>query len=586
MVYLTRICLLLMSVVSLSAQFSSDLGKLGGGASNPFGTGMSSPSASPFGTRYDDSAVIERSKLFDLSKVSNATDILETREKFDIIWSEFRRMHAVDVRGCFSPQADAAAPDDAFTLNALLHYVHLHSPKVVLFETEKCKKCGPDGTVPKVVKDLVVINIPCPNCGGAKMQKFKTEYRLVWTLKLPPKTALPDELRAAIGFKGELSSPAATMLRQLERSRFAAKPSTGFGVSDVSVGMYNGRLDLILTLAGKPDLAAQNVGYTVTFHSDEEGRGQVLATASGQASSSGAIRLTFAQLEYPGVSADSFRLTADYYAEALGRLSRAKSVIVTLSDLPATVAKLSGVEKQPKSFAVQIPPDPGFYPVASGSAPKPKRTFYGSGMVFTSEGHVFTNQHVIEEGKDISIVVISNGQLIKRYPATIVSKDAKIDLAILKINGWAPPEGSQATPPQVVSSVQCKLGKAVFVMGFPLPSTLSSNVKYTNGVISDTSGIGDDSTKIQHTASIQPGNSGGPMALDDGRIIGVVVSSLSPSFMLKKTGSIPQGVNFSIKTDYLLTMAKVAGIDLPEYPASLSPVDHVKSYTVQIMCED
>jgi len=123
------------------------------------------------------------------------------------------------------------------------------------------------------------------------------------------------------------------------------------------------------------------------------------------------------------------------------------------------------------------------------------------------------------------------------------------------------------------------------VLGYPLPSTLSSNVKYTKGDVSDTSGIGDDSSKIQHTASIQPGNSGGPMALLDGRVVGVVVSSLSASYMIKKTGSIPQGVNFSIKTDYLLTMAKVAGITIPEYPVSVSPVDHVKNYTVQIMCE-
>jgi S1-C subfamily serine protease len=198
---------------------------------------------------------------------------------------------------------------------------------------------------------------------------------------------------------------------------------------------------------------------------------------------------------------------------------------------------------------------------------------------------VFTNHHVIDEGTEISIVVFSNGQLVKKLPASIVSKDAKIDLAILKVDGWTPPEGAQSLPPRVVSSVNCKLGDPVFVLGYPLPSTLSSNVKYTKGDVSDTSGIGDDSTKIQHTAGIQPGNSGGPMALLDGRVVGVVVSSLSASYTMKKTGSLPQGVNFSIKTDYLLTMAKIAGIEVPDYPLSESPVEHVKNYTVQIMCE-
>ncbi len=75
------------------------------------------------------------------------------------------------------------------------------------------------------------------------------------------------------------------------------------------------------------------------------------------------------------------------------------------------------------------------------------------------------------------------------------------------------------------------------------------------------------------------------MALLDGRVVGVVVSSLSASYTMKKTGSLPQGVNFSIKTDYLLTMAKIAGIEVPDYPLSESPVEHVKNYTVQIMCE-
>jgi S1-C subfamily serine protease len=343
-------------------------------------------------------------------------------------------------------------------------------------------------------------------------------------------------------------------------------------------------VDFVITLAARPDKAGQKVGYVVNFCSEADGQGQILATASGESSVSGSTRVSFAQFDYSGVVADSFKFTADYYFEALVRLIRAKSVVVTLSDLPTSTVRLSGAEKEPKIFAVQSSPNASPAPVSTDPS-KAKRTFYGSGMVFTGDGHVFTNHHVIDEGTDISIVVFTNGKLTKRYPATVVSKDAKLDLAILKVEGWSPPEGSQATPPRVVSSLQCKLGDPVFVLGYPLPSTLSSNVKYTKGDVSDTSGIGDDSSKIQHTASIQPGNSGGPMALLDGRVVGVVVSSLSASYMMKRTGSIPQGVNFSVKTDYLLTMANVAGIKIPEYPASQSPVEHVKSYTVQIMCE-
>jgi S1-C subfamily serine protease len=100
------------------------------------------------------------------------------------------------------------------------------------------------------------------------------------------------------------------------------------------------------------------------------------------------------------------------------------------------------------------------------------------------------------------------------------------------------------------------------------------------------SGLKDDSREIQHTAQIQPGNSGGPMALADGRIVGVVVSSLSESYALRASGALPQGVNFSVKSDYILNLAAIAEIDLPSAKPSSEPIEHVKAYTVQIMCED
>ena len=137
-----------------------------------------------------------------------------------------------------------------------------------------------------------------------------------------------------------------------------------------------------------------------------------------------------------------------------------------------------------------------------------------------------------------------------------------------------------------MSSSNCKSGDRIFVTGYPLQGTLSSNVKYTDGVISDMSGIRDDSSKIQHTAQIQPGNSGGPLVLSDGRVIGVVVSSLSESFALKTSGALPQGVNFAIKSEYILTVASIAGIPIVNSGRkSADPVAHVKAYTVQIMCE-
>ena len=569
--------LMLLCVVSLSAQSSR-------AARSGMGGGIEPGPYNPFaGGEYFEGE--KRTMLFDVTKVG-AIGRLETREKFDFIWREFLRNHSIDVRGCFTPDAKASSPDNLFTQNAFQDYVSRHSPSLFINETEVCAKCGPDGKVPTVV-ELQIVRQNCRVCDGVKTMKYRTEYRLVWPGVHAPKMQLSDELRDAIGFNGELPPSAAYKEQKLERSRIEAKPSATFGVSDISVSKSKGKIDFVIGFAGKPAAPVQKVGYEMTFYSEPEGRGQILATSGSRVAEVTGTRLTFAQLQYPGVVAESYRLTSDYYAEALARLAGAKSVVVMVSDASGSALQFSSAEKTPKVFAIRSPDELGSSgpsQVAPGT-PKTRRTSYGSGLVFTADGHVFTNHHVIDESEKISIVVFSNGQLTKKYSATIVSKDTKIDLAILKVDGWAPPKGSFPTPPRVVSSVNCKLGDPVFVLGFPLPSTLSSNVKYTKGDISDTAGIDDDSTKIQHTADIQPGNSGGPMALLDGRVVGVVVSSLSPVFTLRRSGVIPQGVNFSVKTDYLLTMAKVAGVEVPDYPLSPSPVDHVKSYTVQIMCE-
>lgn len=238
---------------------------------------------------------------------------------------------------------------------------------------------------------------------------------------------------------------------------------------------------------------------------------------------------------------------------------------------------------KPAPISVAEPKKPS-RPPAPSKLDRPRG--FGSGMVFTEKGHVFTNHHVIKDYSKYYIVTFENGILKQKIPAFLVKKDPQSDLVILQCHEWIAPARAPKLPPPIVPSQQCKMGAQVFVLGFPLPGTVSSNVKYTNGYVSDMSGLRDDSREIQHTAQIQPGNSGGPMALSDGRIVGIVVSSLNESFALRSSGALPQGVNFSVKSDYLLTLAAIAEIKLPQGRAGSDPIEHVKAYTVQIMCEE
>jgi carboxyl-terminal processing protease len=196
-------------------------------------------------------------------------------------------------------------------------------------------------------------------------------------------------------------------------------------------------------------------------------------------------------------------------------------------------------------------------------------------MVFTKEGHIFTNYHVVEGSERCFVVKYENGQLVSKLPARIVRQDNRVDLAILKVDSWQPEDGAPATPPPLAQTGDYKAGMEVFVWGFPLSGTTSSNVKYSKGDISDLSGQNDDASQIQHTVSINPGNSGGPLALKDGRVVGVIVSSLRSA----------QSVNFAVKIDYLSNLAKISGIEIPRGTIVGDPKEHVRAYTVQILCE-
>lgn len=284
-------------------------------------------------------------------------------------------------------------------------------------------------------------------------------------------------------------------------------------------------------------------------------------------------------------------------ADAAQRCSKLKSlkdsqgILITIKEMkPDTAAQTMDVKTKSLWLIRRSSGGPRVVDNRPDSPDKPKPgageegASYGSGMVFTKDGHLFTNNHVVDGAKSCFVVVYENGKETKRLPATVVTKDKKLDLAILKVAGWTPPAGSPATPPPLAPTSAAKMGDSIFVLGYPLPGTLSSNVKFTKGDISDLTGADNNANELQHTAPIQPGNSGGPTCLADGRVIGVVVSSLNAGYAMATTGALPQGVNFSVKSDCLLKMAAQAKVKVEAGKPAADPVGHVKAYTVQLMC--
>jgi S1-C subfamily serine protease len=150
----------------------------------------------------------------------------------------------------------------------------------------------------------------------------------------------------------------------------------------------------------------------------------------------------------------------------------------------------------------------------------------GSGFVWDTEGHIVTNNHVVD-GADTIRVIFADGTSV---PATLVGNDSSSDLAVIKVDVPA----AQLTPIKVADSTQAKVGQLVIAIGNPY--RLSSSM--TTGIIS---GLGRslslDSTTtstytipdvIQTDAAINPGNSGGVLVDIDGQLLGVTSAIESP----------------------------------------------------------
>lgn len=158
----------------------------------------------------------------------------------------------------------------------------------------------------------------------------------------------------------------------------------------------------------------------------------------------------------------------------------------------------------------------------------------GSGLFVSSRGHVLTAEHVTRGATHIH-VVSSSGRV---FIARVVAANPRSDLAVL-----ATDSNTDAFVPVV--DAKPTLGMRVFTIGFPDPGLLGLAPKISDGIVSSTSGIQDDANYMQITIPIQPGNSGGPVFAEDGTLVGIVTSTAAMSSFLKRTGALPQNVNWA-----------------------------------------
>ena len=213
-----------------------------------------------------------------------------------------------------------------------------------------------------------------------------------------------------------------------------------------------------------------------------------------------------------------------------------------------------------------VPAPPIVASQGQGPAADEKRTklSIGTGFAVLNSRTLVTAFHVIDGAKSIDVVcevgATATGVVEKIDPAN--------DLALILISAPAP--GYLEMSPEN----SLKVGQKVFTMGYPVPDVLGYEAKYSEGAISSLSGIQGAVSLIQTTVPIQPGNSGGPLSDESGKVVGVVTSTAAVQSFLKHTGALPQNINWAVKSEYLHPL--LSGIS--EDPAYVDPsaIDRVQ----------
>ena len=167
----------------------------------------------------------------------------------------------------------------------------------------------------------------------------------------------------------------------------------------------------------------------------------------------------------------------------------------------------------------------------------------GSGFVLDEEGHIVTNQHVVEGAEEVSVRFASG----ERERAEIVGEDPSTDVAVVKVN--APEE--TLVPLTLGDSDSVGVGDPVIAIGNPL----NVGISVTTGIVSGTGRpikAPNDYTiddAVQTDAAINPGNSGGPLLDSRGAVIGIT------SQILSEDGGF-QGVGFAVPVDTVKSVVK------------------------------
>jgi len=223
-------------------------------------------------------------------------------------------------------------------------------------------------------------------------------------------------------------------------------------------------------------------------------------------------------------------------------ITHSKTIPISFADLAeklmpsvVNISSTQTVRTTSNIFPFQFPPGSPFEDMFKefNRPTERKATALGSGFIIDKEGIVVTNNHVIEGAEDI-IVSVNDA---KEYKANVIGKDPYMDLAVLKIES-----DEKFIPVRFGNSDKARVGDWVVAIGNPF----GFGGTVTSGIISSRNrdiGLTRYDDFIQTDASINQGNSGGPLFNLDGEVIGINTAIIAPG----QSGSI--GIGFAIPSN-------------------------------------
>jgi S1-C subfamily serine protease len=249
--------------------------------------------------------------------------------------------------------------------------------------------------------------------------------------------------------------------------------------------------------------------------------------------------------------------------------------MASIADLVNDADAISGI-KIARSQAAPVSTPPKSAPPSQRSNDE-ERAFYGSGFFISFKGHILTNYHVV---RDCGTIAVSS-ELFPPAAARLTASDPANDLAVL----------ATSLEPAIVPAFNSKVrvGESVFAYGFPLAGLLASTGNFTSGNVVATAGIGNNTSMLQISAPVQPGNSGGPLMDEYGNVVGVIASKLDVIRLAQITDDVAQNVNFAIKASLAQSFLESHGLNPPSEASkrrleAVNVAEQTKQFTVQVTC--